>query len=145
MSHQAVKTRLCFPDHKPQFSSSPPPPFIFPGRCKNVSSVGLFPQSRVLLIRTSLVCVQTHACMCCFFMHSFIYLFPSTEPTVGPRCVARKQCPMATAEAHASTRTFLREKQDKPVQRKSGFNASRMSPCRYTVLITRSTCHRSTS
>lgn len=38
---------------------------------------------------------------------SFIYLFPATEPTVGPRCVARKQCPMATAEAHASTRTFL--------------------------------------
>lgn len=48
-----------------------------------------------------------------------IYLFLHTEPTVGPRCVARKQCPMATAEAHASTRTFLRKKQDKPVQCKS--------------------------
>lgn len=45
----------------------------------------------------------------------FIYFTLATEPTVGQRCVARKRCPLATAEAHASTRTFLREKQDQPV------------------------------
>lgn len=40
----------------------------------------------------------------CFF---FIPTYSSSESTVGPRCVARKQCPMATVEAHASTRTVL--------------------------------------
>lgn len=66
----------------------------------------------------------------CGFFHLFIYFL--TEPTVGPRCVARKQCPMATAEAHASTRTFLWKKQDKPVQRKSEFMSAcffSCSPC----------------
>lgn len=61
------------------------------------------------LSRNPVVCVclfiKVHIHM---YVDFFIYLFISpTEPTVGPRCVARKQCPMATAEAHASTRTFL--------------------------------------
>lgn len=43
----------------------------------------------------------------------------STEPAMGKGCVAREQCPMATAEAHASARTFLREEQDQFVQCKS--------------------------
>lgn len=73
MSHRAVKTRLRFPDHKPQFSSCPPP-FFSSGRCKNVSSVGLFPKRRVFLVRMSLVCVQTHACV--LFLHLFIYFPP---------------------------------------------------------------------
>lgn len=87
-----------------------------------------------------------------FFLRLFIYLFPTTEPTVGPRCVARKQCPMATAEAHASTRTFLWKKQDKPVQCKSKFTmpACFFFPppllCHYvtthSLIHFRDTCHR---
>ena len=71
------------------------------------------------LIRHSDVHIEKCTSKFMFLSLSFIYLFPATEPTVGPRCVARKQCPMATAEAHASTRTFLWKKQDKPVQCKS--------------------------
>ncbi len=37
------------------------------------------------------------------------YICVFTEPAMGTRCVAREQCPMATAEAHAGTRTILRE------------------------------------
>lgn len=70
--------------------------------------------------------VHTHVC----FIYLFIYLFLPTEPTVGPRRVARKQCPMATAEAHASTRTFLWKKQDKPVQCKSELS---MPACHYVT------------
>lgn len=42
----------------------------------------------------------------------------STERAMGKGCVARELCPVATAEAHAGTRTFLREKQNQFVQRK---------------------------
>lgn len=64
------------------------------------------------------VCLKS---ICMWLFHVLIYLILTTEPTVGPRCVARKRCPVATAEAHASTRTFLWEKQNQPVQRKSQF------------------------
>lgn len=52
--------------------------------------------------------VITHALA---FLHTELteYICVFTEPAMGTRCVAREQCPMATAEAHAGTRTFLRE------------------------------------
>lgn len=98
--------------------------------CLFFTSVNLFWWRRGVLLVFSLGILLCCVCVCAYIkvyiqmyvgFFSFIYLFPATEPTVGPRCVARKQCPMATAEAHASTRTFLWKKQDKPVQCKSEF------------------------